>query len=73
MRKYTPEEVRQVRQYGIDNLKNYIKKLKKNVEVFEEAIAKEKKEIKKTRAMIEELEADRKEQKEIQKMLKRKK
>ena len=66
MRKHTPEEIRQVRQYGINDLKNYIKKLKKNIKVFEEAITKEKKEINKTRNMIKVLEEDKRIQKEIQ-------
>lgn len=55
--KYSPSS-KELRQYGIDDLKNYIAKLKKNIKVFEEAIAKEKKEIKRAQGMIKALKQD---------------
>jgi len=70
-RKYTLSEARQVRQYGINDLKNYILKLKKNIKVFDEAIKKEKLEIRRTRGMIMALQVDRRKQREIQIKLKR--
>ena len=70
-RNYTPDEIRQVRKYGIDDLKGYVAKLKENIKVFEEAIAKEKKEIVKARGMIKSLEEDRRVQRKIKRMLRK--
>lgn len=56
----TVEETITERQYGIDNLGNYIKKLKQNIQVFEDAIEKEESEIKRTREMIAVLTKDKK-------------
>jgi len=65
MKTYTPSSFKQLRQYGIDDLKEYIKKMKRNIKVFEDAIDKEKKEIKKAREMIKVLEKDKKTPTEI--------
>jgi hypothetical protein len=63
--KYSSSSFKQLRQYGIDDLKAYIKKLKKNIKVFEKAIEKEKSEIKKAKEMIKVLEKDKKTPEEI--------
>ena len=52
------DNLKEIRRYGVKDLKKYLKKIKKNVEVFQEAIAKEKKEMKRIRNMIKVLEND---------------
>lgn len=52
------ENLKEVRHYGIVDLKKYIQKIKKNIAVFNEAIAKERKEMKRISGMIKVLEND---------------
>lgn len=47
-----------LRQYGIEDLKKYMEKIQKNIQVFEEAIEKEKAELTRTQKMIRVLEKD---------------
>jgi len=68
MRKYTDDELIQVRQYGINDLNSYINKLRANIKVFEDAIAKERNEIKRAKVMIKDLKEDQKVQRKILKM-----
>lgn len=58
-----------VRGYGIIDLKKYLVKIKQNIGVFEEAIAKEKKEMARIKAMIAVLEADIKTADKLKKLL----
>jgi hypothetical protein len=55
---YNPDAVIEVRKYGVVDLKRYLEKIKKNIKLFEEAISKEKTEMKKTLGMIKVLEDD---------------
>ncbi len=55
---YDPKAVIEARSFGIVDLKKYLEKIKKNILVFEEAISKEKKEMKRVNDMIEVLEKD---------------
>jgi len=55
---YNPDSVIEVRTYGVKDLKRYIGKIQKNIKVFEEAIKKERAEMKKTEGMITVLETD---------------
>lgn len=52
------ENLKVVRSYGIVDLKKYLLKIKKNIGVFKEAIAKERKEMKRISGMIKVLEND---------------
>lgn len=52
------ENLKAVRQFGIDDLVKYKKKIHANIEVFEEAIEKERTELKRVDGMIEALEKD---------------
>lgn len=47
-----------IRQYGIVDLKKYQAKIDKNIAVFKEAIAKERREKRRVQQMINSLEAD---------------
>lgn len=58
-----------IRGYGIADLKKYLLKIKKNIGVFKEAIAKEKKEMARIKAMIAVLEADIKTADKLKKLL----
>lgn len=49
---------RVLREVGIKDLENYIKKIQANVRVFEEAIKKEKVEMKRTKGIIKALKND---------------
>ena len=48
----------EIRRYGINDLKKYLIKIKKNIGVFNEAIAKEKKEMQRVQGMIKVLKND---------------
>lgn len=54
-----------IREYGIKDLKRYQKKIKGNIKIFEQAILKERKELKHVQAMIDNLKADLKELKKL--------
>lgn len=47
-----------IRQYGVTDLEKYKAKIKQNIQVFEEAIKKEKTEMERVEAMIQALEKD---------------
>ncbi len=47
-----------LRQYGIEDLERYMGKIQKNIQVFEEAIEREKAELTRTQGMINALEKD---------------
>lgn len=47
-----------IREYGIADLRRYIKKIRENIKIFKEAIAKEKAEEKRIREMIASLKKD---------------
>lgn len=55
---YNPETVIVQRTFGIKDLKRYQEKIKKNIKVFEEAIVKERIELKRIHGMIDSLKAD---------------
>ncbi len=55
---YNPKAIIEARSYGIVDLKKYLEKIKKNILVFEEAISKENKEMKRVSDMIAVLEKD---------------
>lgn len=63
------ENLTTIRGYGIADLKKYLLKIKKNIGVFEEAIAKEKKEMARIKAMIAVLEADIKTADKLKKLI----
>ncbi|MBI3290042.1 hypothetical protein HYZ78_01465 [Candidatus Microgenomates bacterium] len=72
-RKPTKEELAKtkiLREYGIKDLEKYIKKIKENIKVFEEAIGKEKAEEKRIGEMIKALKHDIKTIKVLQKIQK---
>lgn len=60
-RPLSKQELRELvkkRQYGINDLNRYLEKIKKNILVFEEAIAKEKQEMDRVNGMIAVLKND---------------
>jgi peptidoglycan hydrolase CwlO-like protein len=63
------ERTKILRGYGIKDLKRYLEKLKSNIKVFEDAIAKENAEIKKTKGMIKVLQKDIEEADKIKKRI----
>lgn len=52
------ENLKTVRQFGIDDLKKYKEKIHKNIKVFEEAIEKEVAELTRVQGMINSLDKD---------------
>lgn len=52
------ENLKTVRGYGVRDLQKYILKIKKNIEVFESAIKKEKEEMKRVNGMMKVLKED---------------
>jgi len=52
------DNLKEVRHYGVVDLKKYIVKIKQNISVFNEAIVKEKKEMQRIQSMIKVLEND---------------
>ena len=64
------ENLKTVRQFGIDDLQRYKKKLKANIEIFETAIDKEKTEINRVQNMIDVLESDIKDANRLKKLAK---
>jgi len=60
---YNPDNVITVRRYGVKDLERYLDKIRQNIKIFEEAISKERAEMKKTQGMIKVLETDIKEAK----------
>lgn len=64
------EDLKTVRQFGINDLKKYKEKIYKNIKVFEEAIEKEKTELKRVQGMIDALEVDIKEATKLSKLAK---
>ncbi|KKP72462.1 MAG: hypothetical protein UR68_C0015G0023 [Candidatus Roizmanbacteria bacterium GW2011_GWA2_35_19] len=59
------------RTYGIVDLKKYLVKIKQNIKVFEEAINKEKTEIKRVKGMINALKTDIVNAKELKRLYKK--
>ncbi len=55
---YNPDNVITVRRYGVKDLERYMGKIRQNIKIFEEAIGKEKAEMKKTKGMIKVLQND---------------
>ncbi|MBI5126880.1 hypothetical protein HZA76_00275 [Candidatus Roizmanbacteria bacterium] len=68
---YNPETVIIQRSFGVKDLKKYLEKIKKNIEVFKEAIGKEKTEMKRVEGMIKVLKDDIRQAKQF-KLLKKK-
>lgn len=64
------ENLKTVRQFGINDLKKYKEKIHKNIKVFEEAIEKEKTELKRVQGMIDALNVDIKEATKLSKLAK---
>lgn len=64
------ENLKTVRQFGIDDLKRYKEKIHKNIKVFEDAIEKERIELKRVQGMIDSLETDIKEANRLKKLAK---
>lgn len=64
------ENLKVIRQYGVVDLKKYLEKIKKNTQVFEEAIEKEKKETERVRGMIKVLKNDIKTAESLEKIAK---
>lgn len=62
------ENLKTVRQFGIDDLQKYKRKIKANIEVFEVAIEKERTEMKRVQSMIDVLEKDIKEANKLKKL-----
>lgn len=62
------ENLKMVRQFGIDDLQKYKRKIKANIEVFEVAIEKERTEMKRVQTMIDVLEKDIKEANKLKKL-----
>ncbi|MCX6816694.1 MAG: hypothetical protein NTZ93_02435 [Candidatus Beckwithbacteria bacterium] len=64
------DNLKEVRRYGVTDLKKYIQKIKKNIRVFNEAISKEKKEMTRITNMIKVLQNDIKTADELKKTAK---
>lgn len=64
------ESLKIVRSYGVKDLERYLSKIKKNIAVFEDAIKKEKTEMKRVKGMITALKHDIREASALQKMVK---
>lgn len=62
-----------LREYGIQDLERYVKKIQENIKVFQAAIGRERTEMKRTQGMIKALKKDIKTISLIQKLHKRKK
>lgn len=62
------ENLKTVRQFGVDDLKRYKTKIHANIKVFEVAIEKERTELKRVQGMIDSLEKDIKEANRLKKM-----
>jgi hypothetical protein len=67
---YNPDNVIVTRRYGVEDLEKYLKKIKQNINIFKEAINKEKAEMKKTEEMIKVLKNDIYEAKMLKRMKK---
>ncbi|MEK7622813.1 MAG: hypothetical protein AAB430_02985 [Patescibacteria group bacterium] len=52
------DNLKEIRRYGIEDLEKYLVKIKKNISVFDEAIAKENQEMQRVQNMIKVLEND---------------
>ena len=52
------DNLKEIRRYGIEDLEKYLVKIKKNISVFDEAIAKENQEMRRVQNMIKVLEND---------------
>lgn len=65
---FDPITVIEARKYGIRDLKAHIEKIKKNIHIFADAIAKEKALMKRDRQMIAVLKNDIQEAKKFKKM-----
>ena len=64
------ENLKTIRQFGVEDLKRYKNKIRANIEVFETAIEKERTELKRVDGMIDSLEADIKEANRLKKLAK---
>lgn len=64
---YDPQAVIEARRYGVRDLKAHIEKIKKNINIFEEAINKEKALMKRDQEMINVLKNDIQEAKSFKK------
>lgn len=62
------ENLKMVRQFGVNDLVKYKKKIHANITVFEEAIEKERTELKRVDSMIDSLENDIKEANRLKKL-----
>ena len=62
------ENLKTVRQFGVDDLKRYKTKIHANIKVFEDAIEKEKVELKRVQGMIDSLKVDIKDVNRLKKL-----